>query len=144
MLEHSERFRLPYTPAQAFDLVADVDRYPEFIPGLREAHIRRRKDNRIWVDMEVSAGILSRRFTSYAILDRPSHITIFSDDPLFERFEQIWTFQPAPEGGTIVEHRINFRFRSRLLRIVMGAVFAKRVASTVRAFKCRARAVYGH
>ncbi len=134
---------MPYTPEQAFDLVADVDRYPEFVPGLVDARIRRRQGDRVWVEMRVRAGILTCGFTSFAVLDRPNRIRIVSDDPLFERYEQTWTFQPAPDGGTIVEHRVDVEFRSRLLQAVMGAVFANRFAGTVRAFKHRARAIYG-
>jgi coenzyme Q-binding protein COQ10 len=77
------------------------------------------------------------------VLDRPHRIDISSDDPMFDRFAQRWTFEPAAQGGTHVEYRIDFEFRSRLLQTLMGRSFADRAALTLHAFKRRASRLYG-
>jgi coenzyme Q-binding protein COQ10 len=143
MTVYAERRHLPQTAQQLFDLVADVERYPEFLPGVTEVRIRDRRDHAILVDMTVAAGPLRKRFSSTGVLDRPHRIDISSDDPLFDRFTQRWTFEPAAEGGTHVEYRIDFEFRSRLLQTLMGRSLADRTALTLHAFKRRASWLYG-
>ena len=86
MSRHTERCNLPYAREQLFDLVADVERYPEFLPWLVAAHVGRRDGNTVWVDMEVGTTFLRKRFASRAILERPERIDIISRDTLFERY----------------------------------------------------------
>jgi coenzyme Q-binding protein COQ10 len=143
MTEFHERHHFPYTPEQLFDLVADVESYSDFVPGVLAAHIRRRDGGTLWVDMTVGNRLMRRRFVSTAVLRRPHHIDIVSSDPLFEGFKQVWTFQPAKPHGTSLTYRIEFRFRSRLLQAVMGAVFGNAASDIVHAFRRRARQVYG-
>lgn len=88
MTVHTKRLHLNYTPTQLFDLVADVERYPQFLPGVAAARISRRKDQTIWVDMTIGTSFLRKRFTTVALLDRPHRIDISSHDPLFEHFQQ--------------------------------------------------------
>jgi len=143
MTRHSEQRHLPYAPEQLFDLVADVERYPDFVPGLLAAHIHRRDGHRVWVDMTVGAGPLRRRFSSQADLHRPSRIEIASHDPLFEIFRQVWTFALADGGGTTVTYAVDVRFRSSLLQAAIGSRFAPMGPTVVSAFQHRARAIYG-
>jgi coenzyme Q-binding protein COQ10 len=143
MSTHHERRHLGYTQQQLFDLVADVERYPDFLPWLVAAHIRRHDGDTVWVDIEVGTALLSKSFASKAVLERPRRITIGSDDPLFERYEQIWVFEPAPDGGAIVELSTDFALHSPLLRTVMGRFFDDAAKALVSAFKHRARQIYG-
>jgi coenzyme Q-binding protein COQ10 len=143
MSRHTEQRHLHYTPEQLFDLIADVERYPEFLPWLLAAHVGRRDGDRVWVEMVIGTRFLQRRFTSQARLSRPRRIDISSHDTLFRHFEQVWTFTPAADGGTVVEHRIDFSFRSRLLQALMGSWLAQAARETVSAFSHRARAIYG-
>jgi coenzyme Q-binding protein COQ10 len=136
-----ESGHLPYTTSQLFDLVADVERYPEFLPWVIEARIRRRTDQALLVDMTIAAGPIRRRFSSTGVLHRPSRIDISSDDPIFDRFEQRWRFESAGDGSNIV-YCVDFKLRSRLLQLVMGASFADRAAATVAAFRRRANQLY--
>ena len=82
MSRHTEQRHLHYTPEQLFDLVADVERYPEFLPWLLAADIRRRDGDRVWVEMVIGTRFLQRRFTSRARLRRPRRIDITSHDTL--------------------------------------------------------------
>jgi coenzyme Q-binding protein COQ10 len=140
---YSERHHLRYTPQQLFDLVADLERYPDFLPWLIAAHIRRREGDVVWVDMVVGTGPLRQAFSSKAELRRPDRIAISSHDPLFDRYEQVWTFQPTGNSGTLVEFSVDFEFRSPLLAAIMGAFLDRAARTMVSAFNQRARQIYG-
>jgi coenzyme Q-binding protein COQ10 len=143
MTTSNERHHLPYTPEQMFDLVANVERYPDFVPWLLAAHIRKRHGDTLTVEMTVGTNLLRRRFTSTAQLERPHRISIMSHDSLFERFAQVWTFEAANKAGTNVTYHVDFQFRSRLLQAIMGARLADMAGTMVRAFRHRARSIYG-
>ncbi|MGO9006442.1 MAG: type II toxin-antitoxin system RatA family toxin [Beijerinckiaceae bacterium] len=143
MTSRTEHVHLKYSAGQLFDLIADVERYPEFLPWVLAARLRRREGQTIWVDMTLGTRFLRRGFSTVGLLERPHRITITSDDPMLERFEQRWTFKTAPEGGTDVEYRVDFRFRSRLLQALIGGPFADRARAMAHAFTQRARRLYG-
>jgi coenzyme Q-binding protein COQ10 len=143
MSAYAERQHLPYAAPQLFDLVADVERYPEFMPWVFEARVCRRRDRTIVVAMTVGVGPLRKRFLTIAALDRPHRIDIRSGDSMFDRFEQRWTFEPAAEGATNVEYHVVFEFRSRVLQTLMGASFADQATATMSAFRHRAHRLYG-
>jgi coenzyme Q-binding protein COQ10 len=142
MPQYTERCQLPYTPEQLFDLVADVEKYPEFIPSVTAVHVRRREGDKVWLDMAVAVGALGKRFSSVATLERPRRIEIRSEDALFDRYEQRWTFDRRPDG-TKVTFDVDFEFRSRLLQLIMGALLRDAARSMVRAFTGRAGRIYG-
>ena len=143
MSTYAERQHLPYAAQQLFDLVANVERYPEFMPWVIEARVRHRRDRTIVVEMTVGAGPLRKRFSTIATLDRPDRIDIISSDSMFDRFEQRWTFEPAAAGGTNVEYHVVFEFRSLMLQTLMGASLPDQAIATMSAFKRRARWLYG-
>jgi coenzyme Q-binding protein COQ10 len=137
------RLHLNYSAPQLFDLVVDVERYPEFLPRVLDARVTRREGSTIWVDMTIGTTLLCRRFRTVATLERPHRIEITSQDPLFKRFRQIWSFAPATEGGTDVAYQVDFTFRSRLLQATVGVMFSDQANETVAAFRHRARQLYG-
>ena len=143
MSAYIERQHLPYAAPQLFDLVANVERYPQFMPWVIEARVRHRRDRKIAVEMTVGVGPLRKRFSTIATLDRPHRIDITSRDSMFDRFEQRWTFESAAEGGTNVEYHVVFEFRSLMLQTLMGASFPDQTSATMSAFKRRARWLYG-
>ena len=142
MTAYTQREHLKYTASQLFALVADVERYPEFMPWVIDAHIQNRKDHTILVDMTIAAGLLRKRFSTVAVLDRPHKIDISSRDPLFDRFGQQWSFKPATEGGTNLEYHVDLKFRSRVLEMLMGASFVDRAVATMSAFEHQAHKLY--
>jgi coenzyme Q-binding protein COQ10 len=143
MVMYAHRARLKYTPDQLFDLVANVERYPEFIPWMIATRVRRRTDKAIWTDLTVGTGFLRKQFSTVARLDRPHGIAISSHDPMFERFEQRWTFDPLAEGGTDIRYHVDFRFKSLLLQTLMDVAFADRASAIITAYIRRARRLYG-
>ena len=143
MMKHAEQRLVGYRPEQIFDLVADVERYPEFLPWIAATRIKRRDGNTLWVEMVVGASLLRRNFTAEALLERPARITICSRDALFEHYQQAWLLTPTEDGGTIVEFRTDFELRSRLLQVVMAEFLDHAATTMVSAFKHRARQMYG-
>lgn len=142
MTRYAERLHLTFTPRQLFDLVADVGSYPEFVPWVVAVQIHRHEAQALWVDMTMGTSLLRRKFSTVAHLDRPYRIDISSTDPLFERFEQRWTFEPSSDSGSIVEYRLVLKFRSRLLQMLVGRSLADRAPAMVAAFRRRACELY--
>jgi coenzyme Q-binding protein COQ10 len=143
MAFRTTRVHLGYTASQLFDLVADVEKFPAFVPWVVSAKIIRRRDTTIWTDMTMGTSFLRKRFTTVAVLDRPHRIDISCHDLMFERFEQRWKFAPAINGGTNVEYQLDFGLRSRVLRTLIGPSMGERTSATVNAFKRRAEDLYG-
>ncbi len=143
MTAYTQRLHLKYTAPQLFDLVADVERYPQFLPWVIEARIRHRQDHTILVEMTIAVGPLRKRISTVGLLHRPHRIDISSHDPLFDCFAQRWTFEPATNGGTNVEYHVDFKFRSRVLQMLIGKSFADRAMTAMSAFERQARRLYG-
>lgn len=143
MATYTHRAHLKYTPDQLFDLVADVEKYPEFIPWMIATRVRRRTDQAIWTDLTVGTGFLRKQFSTIARLERPHGLAISSHDPMFERFEQKWTFDQPAEGGTDIQYHVDFRFKSLLFQTLMDVGFADRASAIVTAYIQRARRLYG-
>jgi coenzyme Q-binding protein COQ10 len=143
MVSFTKRQHAKYNAPQLFDLVAGVERYPKFIPWVIATHVRRRTAQNIWADLTIGIGLLRKTFSTVAVLDRPHRIAINSHDPMFIRFEQTWTFDPVPEGGTNLAYHVDFKFRSRLLQALMDATFARCAGSIISAYNEEARRLYG-
>ena len=142
MPEHRQTAILPYTPEQMFDLVADVKRYPEFLPWVTGARIRHRSETEIVADLLVGFRMIRERYTSRVILDRPSRIDVTYTEGPFRYLENHWNFAPRPDGCEI-EFFLDFEFRSRLLQRLIGVLFNEAVRKMVSAFESRARRLYG-
>jgi coenzyme Q-binding protein COQ10 len=143
MTTYHQRLQLVYTVEQMFDLVADVERYPEFVPWITATRIRKREGHIVHVDMTIGTRLIAKKFASVETLDRPRRLDVASRDPVVERFEQTWTFEPSAEGGAVVNYDVTFALRSGLLQMLIDTMFADRAASMVGAFKRRARVLYG-
>ena len=133
-MKHIERHHSRYTPAQLFDLVADVERYPDFVPWVVAARSRPQGQHPPGRNDHGKAFFTSVPATA---LDRPHRVNVNSHDPAFERFEHIWTFEPAAEGGTNVEYRV-ISLRSHILQALIGVSFAERSKTMVQAYMLQA------
>jgi coenzyme Q-binding protein COQ10 len=142
MPTHAEQRVLPYTAEQLFDLVADVDRYPEFLPWCVGARIRERRDTLIVADLLIGFRMFRERFTSRVTLARPRRIDVAYSEGPFRYLENHWIFEPV-EGGCRIDFFVDFEFRSRVLQTLIGALFNEAVRRTVAAFETRARHLYG-
>jgi coenzyme Q-binding protein COQ10 len=141
---HAEQKLLPYTPLQLFELVADVDRYNEFLPWCVASRVNSRKDNVINADLVIGFKMFREKFTSEVTLTRPERIDVKYANGPFKYLDNHWKFIPE-EGGahTTIDFYVDFEFRSRLLQGLIGAVFNEAVHRMVQAFEKRAHQVYG-
>jgi len=144
MSYHHVRRELPYSADQLFDLVGDVEKYPEFIEWFVAVRILHRSSNVLDVEQIVRFKGLHAQFVTRATLERPTRIAIVSHDRPFETFEQIWQFRSAGPQRTTVEYETKVELHSPILEHAMEALFneAKIARKTVDAFEHRARQVY--
>jgi coenzyme Q-binding protein COQ10 len=142
--------RVRHRAEQMFDLVADVERYPEFVPLCTGLRVRSRKvqtDGRetLVADMSVGYKLIRERFTSRVALDkaRLNVLVEYIDGP-FSILENTWTFRDDPDGThSLVTFFIEYEFASRVLGALMGAMFDRAFRKFSQAFEKRADAVYG-
>jgi coenzyme Q-binding protein COQ10 len=148
MPQHSNKRRVRHAAGQMFDLVADVERYPEFVPLCRSLKVRQRKPAADGVevlvaDMTAAYKLISEKFTSRVTLDRPNlQILVEYLDGPFSRLENRWTFRPVGEGICDVEFFISYEFKSRMLALLMGSMFDLAFRRFAAAFEERADRVY--
>jgi coenzyme Q-binding protein COQ10 len=147
MPTHHETRRLPYTARQMYDLVADVPRYPEFLPWNSAARIRSRTPvdggEVMEADLVISFKVFRERFGSRVTLlpDQGKILTEYLDGP-FKYMRSTWTFRDV-EGGCEVEFFVDFEFRNAILQGIIGLVFNEAMQRIVRAFETRAASLYG-
>jgi coenzyme Q-binding protein COQ10 len=142
MPTHAERQMVPYTPEQLFDLVADVAKYPQFLPWCIGARVRGVTEVGLVADLTIGFGPFRESFTSRVTLDRPRRVNVRYENGPFRYLNNQWDFHPH-ENGTEVAFFVDFEFRSRLLQAAIGVVFNEAVRRMVNAFQKRARDVYG-
>jgi coenzyme Q-binding protein COQ10 len=142
MPTHAEQRELPYTPEQLFALVADIERYPEFLPWCVGARIRERQPELVVADLVIGFKMFRERFTSRVALDPPRQIDVAYAEGPFRYLNNHWSFTPVP-GGCRVDFFVDFAFKSRLMQRVIEMLFGEAVRRMVGAFEKRARALYG-
>lgn len=143
MPTHAEQRVLPYTREQLFDLVADVERYPEFLPWCVAARVRRREPNLVVADLVIGFKMVRERFSSRVVLDRPQRIDVSYAEGPFRYLNNHWVFEALPEGGTRIDFFVDFEFRSRVLQKIIEVLFNEAVRRMVAAFETRAKQLYG-
>ena len=134
---------LDYTPEQLFDLAADVERYPEYLPWWVAARVRRRGTESYETDQIIGLGPIRQRFTSITLLHRPTMIEVTSTDRRFELFLLRWTFKRLPRGGCHVALTVDMTLRAGFLQNLFDQTLARGVAGVMTSFKARARHLYG-
>jgi coenzyme Q-binding protein COQ10 len=142
MPTHAEERVLPYTPEQLFALVADVERYPEFLPWCVGARVRERRPDLIVADLIIGFRMFRERFTSRVKLDPPRRIDVAYTEGPFRYLNNHWIFEKAP-GGCRLDFFVDFEFKSRILRRVIELLFHEAVRRMVGAFEHRAQQLYG-
>jgi coenzyme Q-binding protein COQ10 len=149
MPSFSNKRRVLHSAAEMFDLVADVERYPEFVPLCQSLKVRQRTPKAdgteiVVADMTVSFNLVKEGFTSEVTLDRPNlKITVRYLRGPFSNLENRWTFEPKGEGVSDVGFFIAYEFKSRMLAILMGSMFDAAFARFSAAFEKRADVIYG-
>jgi coenzyme Q-binding protein COQ10 len=149
MPKFSSKRQVRHTASQMFDLVADVERYPEFVPLCHSLKIRQRTPQPdgteiVIADVMVSFKLVRESFTSRVTLDRPNlKILVEYLKGPFSNLENRWTFEPRSDTECDVEFYLAYEFKSRMLALLMGAMFETAFARFAAAFEKRADAVYG-
>ena len=142
MPRHAETRRLPYTPEQMFDLVADVDRYAEFLPWVSAVRVRSDSETEMVADLMVGFKSLRETFTSRVEKQRPGHIRVeYLEGPL-KHLHNDWKFRPDGEGGVLVDFEVDFSFKNRVFEMLAGQVFDRALRMMIGAFEQRAAALY--
>ena len=139
--ERVERL-LPYTAEQLFDLAADAERYPEFLPWWISARIRDRTANEYYTDQVLGLGPIRVKFRSRTILQRPARIDVRSDDFPFRRFRLSWTFEPRPGSACKATVSAEFELRLGALQRLYDRVFPNTIGDIMAAFERRAARLY--
>ena len=142
MPTHAEKKTLRQTPEQIFQIVADVHRYPEFLPWCVGARILTRDEGKLTADLTIGFKMFRETFRSEVTLERPEKVEVRYLDGPFRYLNNTWRLKAVP-GGTEVDFFVDFEFRSKLLQAVIGTVFNEAVRMMVRAFERRAMALYG-
>lgn len=147
MTTHSETRTLPYSAQQMYDLVADVERYPEFLPWTAAARIRERRQAGsaliVDADLVISFKVFRERFGSRVTLwpGERRIDTEYLDGP-FRRMLSKWSFEDNG-AGCDVRFYVDFEFRNRVLQGAAGLFFQEAMTTIVKAFEKRAKALYG-
>lgn len=144
MPTHAERRPVPYSPEQIFDLIVDVERYPEFLPWCVAARIRQRGEGHNFVaDLVIGYKMFRERFTSRVGADRPYRVDVTYSEGPFSYLNNHWVLEPLEDGGCVIDFYVDFEFRSRALQKVVRRLFNEAVQRMVNAFERRANALYG-
>jgi coenzyme Q-binding protein COQ10 len=148
MPQFSSKRRVRHAAADMFDLVADVEKYPQFVPLCTSLKVRSRTakadTNVIVAVMTAAYKVISQTFTSRVTLDKPN-LTILVEylDGPFSHLQNRWAFKPTGDASCEVEFFIDYEFKSRTLAMLMGAMFDTAFRKFAVAFEQRADAVYG-
>ena len=149
MPQFSSKRRVPHNAGDMFDLVADVEKYPQFVPLCQSLRVRSRTPKGqapeiLVADMTVAYKLIRETFTSRVTLNRPE-LTILVEylNGPFSHMENRWKFRDLSERSCEVEFFIEYEFRSRILAMLMGAMFEAAFRRFAAAFEQRADQVYG-
>ncbi|MBB4102500.1 type II toxin-antitoxin system RatA family toxin [Allorhizobium borbori] len=147
MPQFETRRPVPHTPEQMFDLVADIERYPQFLPLCEALTVRSRKerDGKVLLvaDMTIGYKAIRETFTTQVLLNRAT-LTIdvkYIDGP-FRYLDNRWRFVAAGEGGCDVHFFIDYEFKNKILGSIMGAMFERAFRMFAEAFEARAAKIY--
>jgi coenzyme Q-binding protein COQ10 len=149
MPKFNSRRRANHSAEQMFNLVADVERYPEFVPLCRSLKIRQRTPGPdgteiVVADMTVSFKLVREAFTSRVTLDRPNlKILVEYLRGPFSNLENRWTFEPKSDNACEVGFYLTYEFKSRMLALLMGTMFDTAFQRFAAAFERRADMIYG-
>ncbi len=142
MPTHAERQVVPYSQEQLFDLVADVGRYPQFLPWCIGSRVRGVSATGLVADLTIGFGPFRESFTSRVALDRPQRVKVRYENGPFRYLNNQWDFRPH-EHGCEVAFFVDFEFRSKILQAAIGVVFNEAVRLMVNSFRKRADEIYG-
>ncbi len=147
MPTHAEKRNLPYSAEQLFDLVADVDKYPEFLPWCLASRITKREGSIehgcFYADLVIGYKIAREKFGSKVKLERPDLIHIEYLSGPMKHLSNHWRFISEPDGSCTIDFYVDFEFKRSLFQKLVGVFFEEAVRRMVHAFELRAHSLYG-
>jgi len=132
-----------FTPEQMFDLVIDVERYPEFLPWVSAAQLHERTDHDLVASMEMQRGGVHERFSTRNEFVRPDYMTLRLLRGPFRMLEGRWSFRSIGSAGTRVGLEMRFEFANRVVALLFGKAFEHSCNALIDAFVARARDLHG-
>lgn len=134
---------MPFTPDQLYDLVADVTKYPQFLPWCVGARIRQKRENMMIADLIIGYKMIREQFTSkVTFYPEAKKLDVEYTEGPFKYLNNHWVFNEV-EGGTEIDFFIDFEFRSALFQKMIGPLFNEAVKIMVSSFEKRATELYG-
>ena len=143
MPQHHERRSLPHSAAQMYDLVADVKRYPEFLPWVSAIRIRQDDQTEMLADMVVGFKSLRETFSSRVVKNPKTEIIVDYLDGPMKHLHNSWKFEDVAGGGSTVDFTVDFSFRNRVFEALAGQFFDSALRKMTGAFIERADQLYG-
>jgi coenzyme Q-binding protein COQ10 len=147
MKVHTEEKVLPFKPDEIFELVADVAKYPEFLPWCTGARVRDKQPTEtghsMVADLMIGFKMVRERFTSRVDVNRQERkIDVEYIQGPFKHLKNHWTFTPTPAGACQIDFYLEFEFSSVMLQKLIGVLFHEAVRRMVAAFEARAYQIY--
>lgn len=143
MPRHSEKRTLPFAPEILYAIVADVERYPEFLPWILNADILKQTEQGFLADLTVGYKFFQETYRSEVILTPHERVEIKYIKGPFKHLENHWIFSPVTSNSVDVNFFIDFEFQSSLFQGMIQTVFTEAVSKMITAFEERARALSG-
>jgi ribosome-associated toxin RatA of RatAB toxin-antitoxin module len=132
-----------FSPEQMFDLVIDVERYPQFLPWVSGAQLHEKSERELLASMEMQRSGVRERFSTRNTFERPSFMTLEMVEGPFRVLEGRWSFAPIGTAGTRVELEMRFEFANPVISMLFGKAFEQSCNTLIDAFITRARETYG-
>lgn len=131
-----------FSPGQMFDLVIDVERYPQFLPWVAGAELHQRSEHDLLASMEMQRSGVRERFTTRNEFDRPAFMTMQLVEGPFRLLQGRWTFAPIGDAGTRIELEMRFEFANPVVSMLFGKAFEQSCGQLIDAFIARARQLH--
>ncbi len=143
MTRHIEKRNLPYTPEQLFTLVAEVNKYEEFLPWCLKSRIKRRDGDVFYAELVIGYKMVKEKFGSKVVLEYPHRINVEYLTGPMKYLSNYWKFIREEDGSCTIDFFVDFEFKSRILKNLMGVFFNELVRRMVTSFEERAKELYG-
>jgi ribosome-associated toxin RatA of RatAB toxin-antitoxin module len=134
---------VPYTPAEMFALVSDIEAYPKFLPWCSGAHVRLRSEDDVEATIDISKAGVEKSFTTHNRHQVNKMIEMRLVEGPFQRLDGYWRFDPLGDAACKVSLDLEFEFASRMLDMVVGPIFSQIANTLVDSFHKRAIGIYG-
>ena len=134
---------LEYSDKKIFDLICDIEKYPDFLPWCKNSSIYNKQDNEFYSDITVGFNLVNETFTSKVIVDYPQSVISTATNGPFQTMINKWSIEPLGNNKCHVSLKIEYEFKSIILKKLIGKFFDKATEKMITAFEKRAKYIYG-